>query len=207
MEIWLKRSLWREFPGSPVLRTLRRHCWGLEGLGSIPGQGTKILQAALATGPKTNKNPENTHIHKKGSLCKKGLGTWGVSKLRVNSVKWLSERKSGRNLEFRNHKKWRNLLHYTWVSQIPFEITYSILKGSCSVMSDSLQWDFWHIKSVDNKKNPLMFPILSLASCGMCDLALRPGVEAVPLALEAWNLNHWTTREVPPILLWWVKDR
>ena len=32
-----------EFPGSPVVRTLSFQCWGL---GSIPGQGTKILYAA-----------------------------------------------------------------------------------------------------------------------------------------------------------------
>ena len=32
-----------EFPGSPVVRTQRVHCWGP---GSIPGQGTKIPQAA-----------------------------------------------------------------------------------------------------------------------------------------------------------------
>ena len=34
---------WREFPGGPVVRTPRSHC---RGLGSIPGQGTKIPQAA-----------------------------------------------------------------------------------------------------------------------------------------------------------------
>ena len=32
----------REFPGGPVVRTWHFHCCGL---GSIPGQGTKILQA------------------------------------------------------------------------------------------------------------------------------------------------------------------
>ena len=31
-----------EFPGSPVVRTLCLHC---QGLGLIPGQKTKILQA------------------------------------------------------------------------------------------------------------------------------------------------------------------
>ena len=34
---------WREFPGSPVVRTRCFHC---RGLGSIPGWGTKIPQAA-----------------------------------------------------------------------------------------------------------------------------------------------------------------
>ena len=28
-----------------------------------------------------------------------------------------------------------------------------------------------------------------------------PGIEPVPSAVEAWNLNHWTTREVPCIRL------
>ena len=32
-----------EFPGDPVVRTQRSHCWGP---GSIPGRGTKIPQAA-----------------------------------------------------------------------------------------------------------------------------------------------------------------
>ena len=29
----------------------------------------------------------------------------------------------------------------------------------------------------------------------------RPGIEPAPPALEAWSLNHWTTREVPLVLL------
>ena len=35
--------MFEEFPGSLVVRTWRFHC---QGLGSIPGQGTKILQAS-----------------------------------------------------------------------------------------------------------------------------------------------------------------
>ena len=35
-------------------------------------------------------------------------------------------------------------------------------------------------------------------SHNMWDLSSQtPGTEPVPLALEAWSLNHWTTREVP----------
>ena len=34
-------------------------------------------------------------------------------------------------------------------------------------------------------------------SCGMWDLVPWPGIEFGP-ALGAWNLSHWTTREVPP---------
>ena len=33
---------------------------------------------------------------------------------------------------------------------------------------------------------------------GMWDLVPRPGIEPTPRAVEAWSLNHWTTREVPP---------
>ena len=33
--------------------------------------------------------------------------------------------------------------------------------------------------------------------CGI--LVPQPGIEPVPPAMEAWRLNHWTTREVPLI--------
>ena len=39
-----------------------------------------------------------------------------------------------------------------------------------------------------------------LASCGMWDFVSRPGMEPMPPALEAWNLNHWTTREIPELV-------
>ena len=32
-------------------------------------------------------------------------------------------------------------------------------------------------------------------ACGI--LVSRPRIEPAPPALEAWNLNHWITREVP----------
>ena len=35
----------------------------------------------------------------------------------------------------------------------------------------------------------------------MWDFVSRPGMEPVPPALEAWNLNHWTTREIPNLQL------
>ena len=35
---------------------------------------------------------------------------------------------------------------------------------------------------------------------GTQDLSSRPGIEPAPPALEAWSLNHWTTREVPQII-------
>ena len=34
-----------------------------------------------------------------------------------------------------------------------------------------------------------------LAACGI--LVPQAGIEPRPLALVAWSLNHWTTREVP----------
>ena len=34
--------------------------------------------------------------------------------------------------------------------------------------------------------------------CAVCRiLGPQPGIKPTPPALEAWNLNHWTTREVP----------
>ena len=41
----------REFPGGPVVRTCRFHFWDL---GSIPGWGTKILQAVRRGQKKKN---------------------------------------------------------------------------------------------------------------------------------------------------------
>lgn len=51
-----KKSNWkvREFPGSPVVRTLCSHCQS-----SIPGQGTEILWATQQRGRKKTKNPES----------------------------------------------------------------------------------------------------------------------------------------------------
>ena len=37
-------------------------------------------------------------------------------------------------------------------------------------------------------------------SCSMCDLVPQPGIELKTPAMGAWNLSHWTTREVPPVL-------
>ena len=43
----------REFPGSPVVKTWHFHC---QGLGLIPGQGTKILQAEWQDQKKKKRN-------------------------------------------------------------------------------------------------------------------------------------------------------
>ena len=35
--------------------------------------------------------------------------------------------------------------------------------------------------------------------CGACGILVpQPGMEPMPPAVEAPNLNHWTAREVPP---------
>ena len=39
------------------------------------------------------------------------------------------------------------------------------------------------------------FFFLCHPACGI--LVPQPEIEPVPLAVEAWSLNHWTTREVP----------
>ena len=38
-------------------------------------------------------------------------------------------------------------------------------------------------------------------SCSMQDLVPWPEIEPGPPALRAWNLNHWTTREVPEVII------
>ena len=40
-----------------------------------------------------------------------------------------------------------------------------------------------------------------ILSCGMWDLVPRPGIKPRPPALGTWNLSHWTTRQVPLVLL------
>ena len=40
------------------------------------------------------------------------------------------------------------------------------------------------------------FVYLLAALCGMWDLTPQLKMEPMPLKLEAWSLNHWTTREV-----------
>ena len=41
---------------------------------------------------------------------------------------------------------------------------------------------------------------LTLSGCRTWGISVpRPGIEPMPLALEAWNLNHWMAREVPEL--------
>ena len=37
--------------------------------------------------------------------------------------------------------------------------------------------------------------------CALCGILVpQPGIKPAPPALEAWSLNHWTTREVPQLI-------
>ena len=62
-----------------------------------------------------------------------------------------------------------------------------IANGKCvTVINPSLHW-IWHCT--------YFFFWPRCTACGI--LVPRTGIEHVPPALEAWSLNHWTTREVP----------
>ena len=71
----------QEFPGSPVVRIQCFHCWGP---GSIPGQGTKILQAAQL-GQKTNKQNHNNKNMDWPSYCYWWVPTWPTAKTKTGS--------------------------------------------------------------------------------------------------------------------------
>ena len=43
-KMFILKNYFREVPGGPVVRTQHLHLWGL---GSIPGQGTKILHGVV----------------------------------------------------------------------------------------------------------------------------------------------------------------
>ena len=58
MDLWIKKYLCWDFPGSPVVKTPRFHAGGA---GSIPGQGTKISYAS---------RPKNQNIKQK-QYCNK----------------------------------------------------------------------------------------------------------------------------------------
>ena len=42
---------------------------------------------------------------------------------------------------------------------------------------------------------------MRILSCGMWHLVPRPGIEPWSPALGAWILTHWTTREVPDLVI------
>ena len=43
------------------------------------------------------------------------------------------------------------------------------------------------------------FPSFWLCHSSSGILVPQPRIKPTPVALEAWSLNHWTTREVPPL--------
>ena len=57
-----KLDKFREFPGGPVVKTWCFHC---QGLGSIPGQGTKTLQAMQYGHKKREKLDSSEYIKSK----------------------------------------------------------------------------------------------------------------------------------------------
>ena len=70
------------------------------------------------------------------------------------------------------------MLQATWDCRYLFEVLILILLGLLDHMA-VLFFTFW----------------LSATEYGIFVLWL--GIEPAPTALEAWSLNHWTTREVP----------
>ena len=63
-----KNVLRREFPGGPELRIWCFHFWGV---GLIPGQGTKILQALQCCKKKKKKKKKKEKKRKKKEKAKK----------------------------------------------------------------------------------------------------------------------------------------
>ena len=62
-------------------------------------------------------------------------------------------------------------------------------------------WSLYHAPSVLSLQIFLFyffFPFFSFSGQAACGILVpRSGIEPMPPALEAQNLNHWTTREVP----------
>ena len=50
------------------------------------------------------------------------------------------------------------------------------------------------LELVVNTQYVLIIFWLNHAACGI--LVPQPEIESMPLAVEAWSLNHWTIREV-----------
>ena len=65
---------------------------------------------------------------------------------------------------------------------------------------------FIHVTSFLSLFLKLIFKLLAMP-CGM--FIPQPGIEPIPPAVEAWNVNHWTTRKVPHLifrLLFWPRN-
>ena len=66
-----------------------------------------------------------------------------------------------------------------------------------------------HRASITRNSDFLLKIVIYLAvlgvGCGMQDLAPRPGIEPGPPALGAQSSSHWTTREVPELLIFFKR--
>ena len=71
----------------------------------------------------------------------------------------------------------------------------------CGCILDSIQicWSIYPPANTTGLKNIYLF-VLGL-SCGIWELVPWPGIKPRPPALGAQSLSHWTTREVPTIVL------
>ena len=43
--------------------------------------------------------------------------------------------------------------------------------------------------------------------CSTWDISSLTGIEPLPPAVEAQNINHWTAREVPKIILFFLRGK
>ena len=58
-------------------------------------------------------------------------------------------------------------------------------------------WPFFASSILPPISPHLLFVCLFFHHIAYGILAPRPGIGPAPPAVEVWNLNHWTTREVP----------
>ena len=90
-------------------------------------------------------------------------------------------------------------LGFEYLSHFPHPIqgNYSFfLFKSIYLSAWGLSWGMWDRQS-SLYFNRIYSCSVQILSCGMWDLVSWLGIEPQPPALGAWNLCHWTTREVP----------
>lgn len=49
-----------------------------------------------------------------------------------------------------------------------------------------------------------LFFVCFWLQCTACGIVLWPRTESVPLVVEMWSSNHWTTRGVPSLVFLWL---
>ena len=82
----------------------------------------------------------------------------------------------------------------TWGCLLGQESEFSIV----SILSLPALLSPLTLGGLDNLLALIFYFWLCHAACGI--LVPRPGIEPVRPAVEAWNLNHWTSREVPKLI-------